>query len=40
MNKRAKQNKLTVVEMAQDPKLYPLEKLINAADLALSGFAT
>ena len=25
MNKRAKQNKLTVMEMAQDPNLYPLE---------------
>ena len=37
MNKRAKQNKLTVMEMAQDPNLYPLNKLINAADLALSG---
>lgn len=37
MNKRAKQNKLTVMEMAQDSNLYPLEKLINAADLALSG---
>ena len=36
MNKRAKQNKLTVMEMAQDRNLYPLEKLINAADLALS----
>ena len=36
MNKRAKQNKLTVMEIAQDRNLYPLEKLINAADLALS----
>ena len=37
MNKRAKQNNLTVMEMAQDRNLYPLNKLINAADLALSG---
>ena len=36
MNQRAQQNKLTVMEMVQNPNLYPLNQLMNAADLALS----
>ncbi|MCH2113800.1 MAG: sulfatase-like hydrolase/transferase [Pirellulales bacterium] len=34
--KRAKENNLTIYEMVRNPKLYPLEKYLDFADLALS----
>lgn len=33
--RRARQHNLTIYEMVRDPKLYPLEKYLDAADMAL-----
>jgi arylsulfatase A-like enzyme len=33
--RRAKENGMTIYEMVRDPKLYPLEKYLDAADMAL-----
>ena len=35
MNRRASESNLTIYEMVQDPSIYPLETLIDSADLAL-----
>ena len=34
--RRTKENNLTIYEMVRDPKLYPLERYLDLADLALS----
>ena len=33
--RRAKENGITIYEMVRDPKLYPLQKYLDAADMAL-----
>ncbi len=35
-NRRAAQHKLTLYELVRDPKLYPLERYLEAADMALA----